>query len=125
METLSIAPSALNHGCGISARSDTHQNPFLSSESRRDPVALEVRFELAIDDVGRQQEGNLAKLRQFLRPAGLGWSLIVASAADAHLGRRIDDYNFVGRVQKAARNGLRNSFSCDSLHAFAQFIDVL
>jgi len=124
METLCITVSTLNHGRGVGARSDTHENSFLSAESRGDTVALQVRFELAIHDVGRQQEGNLAKFRQFLRPAGLAWSLIV-TAADAHLGRRIHHHDFIGCVQEAAWNGLRNSFSRDSLHTFAQFIDVL
>ncbi len=74
----------------------------------------QVLFELAIHDVGREQQGTLAELGGLRRFDGR-----------ARSGRRIDDDNFVGMVDEILRDRLRLGPAEDAAHEFLLLGDVL
>ena len=96
VEAVGVPPAAGEHLGGVRARRHADENPFLRAPRRLDAVQPEIRLELAIDDVGGQQQRALAKLRQ----------IAAASIAVSGLGRRIDDDDFVGTVDEVLRHGL-------------------
>ncbi len=78
------------------------------------PWSLQILLELVIDDVRREQQGALSKLRQLLR-------------LDPRVGlrRRIDDDDLVGAVDEVLRDGLGPRRAEDVANEFLLLGDVL
>ena len=99
VEAIGVAAAAGQHLGGVRARRHADEDPLLRAPGRLDAVQPQVGFELAIDDVGRQQQRALAKLRQ----------LTCASMPASRLGRRIDDDDFVGAIDERLRHRIASS----------------
>ncbi len=124
MKPVGIALAARDHGRGVGARRDANQNALLRAESLRHAVALQIRFQLLVHHVGRQQQRDFPQFgKLLLRPGRSASDLAVPR--DAHLRRRIHHHDLVGRIQEAARHGLRHVLAGDALHALPQVVDVL
>jgi len=64
VKTPRIAPAAAQHGGGVAARRQAHQDALLHAPHGGDAVRTEVRLKLPVHHIGGQHQGQFAQLAQ-------------------------------------------------------------
>ena len=114
VKAVRVPPSAGQHLRGVGPRRHAHEDAFLRAPRRLEAVQPQVVLELAIHDVGREQQRALPEHRQ-----------LRAALGHRRLGRRVDDDHFVGAVDEVLRHGLGFRLAEDAADELLLLGDVL
>ena len=113
VEAAGVALAAFEHGAGVAARREADEDALLGAPTDRNAVRIQVFLQLAVDDVGGEQQGQFAEFGEHAR------------VAHGDVGRRIDDFDFVGFVQELFGDAGGGAFSGQALDGGLLLADVL
>jgi hypothetical protein len=128
VEAIGLTAAAADHEGGIRARGDADEDALIGAVRLLDAQAAKVVFELVIDDLGGEKEGEFAEFGELLLEGGGlrgGERPAVESAGEAVLRGRVHDLDVVGAKEEGAGDGNADPASADGLDARLKLPNVL
>ena len=118
VEAVGLAAAAADHDGGVGARGDADEDALVGAIDLLAALPAQVALELLVDDLGGEQQGDLAQLGELAfeerRIGGRGIRTALGDG-DAILGRGVDDLDLIGGMEKGLGHGVGDGFAANGL----------